>query len=125
MDIPLTKKGRTAARPFSRCHSERLTPVSFRTDVRNPQLRDAFGMDDLDDLDDLGAAGDGAKLEEIPRRCAPRNDNGSQAPRNDNGCFRLFYDLITNSSASMSSPFFALSPRPIPFFYRENTPLLP
>jgi hypothetical protein len=51
-----------------------LSPLSFRTDVRNPQLRDAFGMDDLDDLDDLGAAGDGAKLEEIPRRCAPRND---------------------------------------------------
>jgi hypothetical protein len=56
-------------------------------------LRDAFGMDDLDDLDDLGAedgncmkteacahestAGGGAKLEEIPRRCAPRNDKGS------------------------------------------------
>jgi hypothetical protein len=71
-----------------------LSPLSFRTDVRNPQLRDAFGMDDLDDLDDLGAAGDGAKLEEIPRRCAPRNDKGLQAPRNGNGCFRLFYDVI-------------------------------
>jgi hypothetical protein len=70
-------------------------PVSFRTDVRNLQLgmMNAFGMDDLDDLDDLGAedgncmkteacahestAGGGAKLEEIPRRCAPRNDRGS------------------------------------------------
>jgi hypothetical protein len=66
-------------------------PVSFRTDVRNLQLgmMNAFGMDDLDNLDDLGAedgncmkteacahestAGGGAKLEEIPRRCAPRN----------------------------------------------------
>jgi hypothetical protein len=27
-------------------------------------------------------AGGGAKLEEIPRRCAPRNDRGTQAPRN-------------------------------------------
>jgi hypothetical protein len=27
-----------------------LFPLSFRTDVRNLQLRDAFGMDDLDDL---------------------------------------------------------------------------
>jgi hypothetical protein len=77
--------------------------MSFRTDVRNPQLgmMNAFGMDDLDDLDDLGAedgncmkteacahestAGGGAKLEEIPRRCAPRNDKG---------CFRIFYDVI-------------------------------
>jgi hypothetical protein len=74
-----------------------LFPLSFRTPyscvipnvVRNPQLgmMNAFGMDDLDDLDDLGAedgncahestAGGGAKLEEIPRRCAPRNDRGS------------------------------------------------
>jgi hypothetical protein len=50
-------------------------------------------LDDLDDLDDSGAAGDGAKLEEILRRCAPRNDNGSQAPQNDNGCFRIFTTL--------------------------------
>jgi hypothetical protein len=73
-----------------------LFPLSFRNPyyrvipnvVRNPQLgmMNAFGMDDLDDLEaedgncmkteacaHESTAGGGEKLEEIPRRCAPRN----------------------------------------------------
>jgi hypothetical protein len=44
----MTKKGAPRDVPF---------PAVIPNVVRNPQLRDAFGMDDLDDLD--GACGAG------------------------------------------------------------------
>jgi hypothetical protein len=55
---PRNDRGGRSERPFSRCHSER----SEESAVGN-------------------TAGDGAKLEEIPRRCAPRNDRGRRSER--------------------------------------------
>jgi hypothetical protein len=58
--------------PLLPCHSEPLTPVSFRTPysrvIPNECEESAVG----------NTAGGGAKLEEIPRRCAPRNDKGAR-----------------------------------------------
>jgi hypothetical protein len=58
------------------CHSERLTRVSFRTPysrvIPNPLLQCHSERSEESAVGN--SAGDGAKLEEIPRRCAPRND---------------------------------------------------
>jgi hypothetical protein len=65
-------------RSFSRCHCERLTPVSFRTPYSRviPNALLPCHSERSEESAVWNSAGDGAKLEEIPRRCAPRNDKG-------------------------------------------------
>jgi hypothetical protein len=82
--------------PLLPCHSERLIPVSFRTPLlpchserpSSPVIPNVLFPCHSERSEESAVgntAGDGAKLEEIPRRCAPRNDKELQAPRNEKG----------------------------------------
>jgi hypothetical protein len=82
-------------RRFSRCHSERLPPVSFRTPLSrviperlSPVIPSPSPVSfraplpchsERSEESAVGnTAGNGARLKEIPRRCTPRNDTFSR-----------------------------------------------
>jgi metal-sulfur cluster biosynthetic enzyme len=74
--LGMTSRGAPRNAPFPA-----FIPNPASGGVRNPQLRNAFGMDDLDDLDDLEAAGgEGRKLRAriySGKRCKIRGDSSS------------------------------------------------
>jgi hypothetical protein len=84
---------------FGMARGRKLLATTGRSDLRNvpfpaviPNVLLPCHSERSEESAVGNTAGDGAKLEEIPRRCAPRNDKelqalrngkGSQAPRND------------------------------------------